>query len=77
MIIEMGDDTFAKNLIYLRKKHRMSRKALASSIGISQYVLKAIENGVTYPALPLDSFDRICQVFQISPDDLVHTDLGQ
>ena len=44
MTILMHEGVFPKNLIYLRKKHRMSRRQLAELIGMSPYILRDIEN---------------------------------
>lgn len=75
MIIETSGDTLSKNLVYLRTKYALSRRALAKLIGISPYTLQGIENGTLYPALSAGAFTRICEVFHVSPDTLAQTDL--
>ncbi len=72
MLIEMGDDIFAKNLRYLRQKRRISQKALAEAVGISRYTLRGIESGMMRPALELDAFSKICDLLTVDHDDMVH-----
>lgn len=76
MIIEMSGETFAKNLVYLRKKYELSRRALAKLIGISPYLLESIEKGITYPSLRLEVFQRLREVFHVDANDLAQIDLS-
>lgn len=76
MIIVMSDDVFRKNLIYLRKKYSVSRRALAKLIGASEWVLQCIEEGTAYPEMQIESFQRICEVFHIHSADLTQIDLS-
>jgi transcriptional regulator with XRE-family HTH domain len=72
----MSGDTFAHNLSYLRTKYALSRRALASLIGISPHMLRNIETGIAYPAMDIKSFRRLCDIFQVNGDDLAKTDLS-
>ena len=76
MIIEMSGDTFPNNLIFLRKKYALSRRALAKLIGLPEITLVRIENGTCVPAMPAEAFMRTCEVFHIDPDSLAQTDLS-
>ena len=77
MIIEMGDDIFAKNLVALRNKYAMSQCTLARLIGISESLLAGIEDGTEPPAIPLESFRRIYRIFDIESNDLIRIDLSR
>ena len=76
MIIVMNGDTLGKNLSYLRKKYALSRRALANLSGAQEDVLKGIEDGSLSPELPIEVFQRMCQIFNLSPDDLAQVNLA-
>ena len=75
MIINLGSEHFPKNLIYLRKKYALSRKSLAKLIGIPENRLCAIEKGLCYPEVDIAVLNRLCQIFQLTADDLSHINL--
>ena len=75
MIIYIGGDFFGKNLVYLRKKYRISRRAVAKLAGISAYTLEGIEKGVLYPELKAEVFQRLCEIFHVDSNQLTQTDL--
>lgn len=75
MIINLGSAHFPKNLIYLRKKYALSRKALAKLIGISEYRLNAIEKGMCYPEVDFRTLHRLQIIFELTTNDLGHRTL--
>lgn len=77
MILEIGSNLFGKNLRYLRKKRRISQKALAQMVGINCYTLRGIESGRICPVLELETFIRICDLFGADHDDMVHQDFSE
>ena len=72
MLIDLGDKYFPHNLIYLRKKYALSRKALARLIGISEYRLEAIEKGTCRPAVEFYSLRRLQIIFNLTTNELGH-----
>lgn len=76
MIIEMSGDTFAKNLVYLRKKYGLSRRTLGKLVGISPLALENIEKGINRPAVRLEVFQRLCEVFHLDSDTLAQINLS-
>lgn len=75
MKILLSDDYFTDNLIYLRKKYALSRRALARLIGTTEALLKGIEDKTFYPELPIEAYQRLCEVFHIESNDLATKDL--
>ena len=45
MLIEMGNDIFIQNIIVLRNKYTVSRRALAKLIDIPEFDLRCMEEG--------------------------------
>lgn len=66
MIIEFSGDGFAKTLAHLRKKHRLSYRALGRIIGVSPHLLRGIEKGIVCPALSVEAVQRMREAFQLS-----------
>ena len=75
MIIHLGSAYFPKNLIYLRKKYALSRRALARLTGLSEYRLEAIEKELCYPEVNASVLSRFRDIFQLTTEDLAYTDL--
>ena len=62
----------SENLVILRKKAGFSQETLAEKIGVSRQTLAKWENGESVPDVL--HCDRIAQLFEISLDDLLHSD---
>ena len=75
MRIGISDPVFRRNLVYLRKKYALSRRALARLIGESEWRLQCIEEGTVFAELEIKAFQRICEVFHIHSNDLTSIDL--
>jgi len=52
---------------YLRKKHRLSKKALAKRLGIGVKSLSTLESGVIPPRMSINAVFQLCTVFHILP----------
>ncbi|MBQ9663088.1 MAG: helix-turn-helix domain-containing protein [Oscillospiraceae bacterium] len=63
----------SKNLMFLRRKANLSQEALAEKIKVSRQTLAKWENGESIPDVL--HCDQIAELFEISLDDLLHTDL--
>ena len=62
----------SENLVILRKKAGFSQETLAEKIGVSRQTLAKWESGESVPDVL--HCDRIAQLFEISLDDLLHSD---
>lgn len=76
MEIIISNTQFSRNLRFLRIKHRIPQKELASRLGISVYTLRKLESGlgeivVSYPQLRM-----LCDYFHVSVEDLLHHELA-
>ena len=70
MLIEFHTDICSRNILYLRKKYSVSRRALARLTGISEYTLQRYENGA-FPQIYTDcQLKRLCAVFGLPLDAL-------
>ena len=68
-------ELFAKNLVYLRGKYALPQKALARLTGISLPILRMTERGEVLPRITPQIRTRLCQVLNVTADELFHTDL--
>lgn len=75
MPIVITNDQFGKNLMYYRKKYRLSRLSLAKLIGTAQVLIAAWEDGRVYPTLAPETLDRICTIFQTNVQTLLHKEM--
>ena len=75
MVITITNDTFGKNLLFLRKKYSLSRLALAKLMGTAQVLIAAWEECRVYPTFAPDTLERLCTIFQVDLDALLHTPL--
>ena len=73
----MGDTRLGRNILFLRKKYSLSRKALACLIGISVYTLKDWEEEKSKPILRHDQLNRIATIFELTGEDLVNKELNE
>ena len=65
-----GTIGFAGNLKKLRRKHGLSRAALASQISYSEKAIEKWEDGSSTP--PLAVLDKLAQLFCVSLEDLIY-----
>ena len=65
---------FAKNLLFCRKYFKITQESLANQIERSQTTIGGWENKVSEPNV--DALVKLSEIFSISIDDLVKTDLA-
>ena len=66
-IIQLNDEIFPENLIYLRKKRGLSQMSLANQAGLSVHDLRGIERGRLSSRLLYTEYKNLCSVLRISP----------
>ena len=67
--------TFCRNVRYLRKKYHLSRISMSMLLGISMSDLACLETEIPPKQFPIFPLVRLHQVFQISPQLLLCTEL--
>lgn len=77
MLIEMSDTVFGRNILYLRKKYKLSRTALCNLTEINYYFLRDWEEEEDIAVLTWKQMKRLCAVFDISAESLAHTELDK
>lgn len=65
-----------RNITWLRKTHRFSRKKMAGLLGIRPSTLRQLEKGVLPQQLDIELLFRVQEHFGISPQDLLEHDLA-
>ena len=63
-------ENFIYNIIWLRKKHNLSKSKMAKLLGISVSSLNKLENGILPPRLGTEVIFLIQEQFHIHPKDL-------
>lgn len=66
-------NTFANNLVALRKQHGYSQKEFAARMSITTETLKAYENFWRVPKYP--TLKKIADLFGVTVDDILFEDL--
>lgn len=61
-------EIIAKNLLYYRKKNKITQKELADKLGVKHNAISAWENGVN--SIDIDTLFRICKIFGITVNDM-------
>ena len=61
-------ETIAKNLLYYRKKNKITQKALAEQLGVKHNAISAWENGVI--SIDIDTLFRVCKIFGVTVNDM-------
>lgn len=61
-------ETVAKNLMYYRKKNKITQKELADKLGVKHNAISSWENGVN--SIDIDTLFRVCQIFGITVNDM-------
>lgn len=64
---------FPENLIYLRKRDKITQEELADKLGVSRQSVSKWETGEAYPET--DKLISLCEAFGISLDDLLRKDM--
>ena len=54
-------ETIAKNLLYYRKKNKITQKALAEQLGVKHNAISAID---------IDTLFRVCKIFGVTVNDM-------
>ncbi len=65
---------FAKNILYLRKKHKYTQADMPALIAIGRATWSNYENGLTEP--DFDKLIGISKLFKVTIDDLLTADIG-
>lgn len=76
MLIQPNTITLGRNLQALRKHYHISTLALAKLTGMPEGTICAMERGFCIPPIPAERLGRICQVFNIPLEDLLHRELA-
>ena len=66
MIILLNDDILPANVVYLRKRKKLSLTALARQSGISVHYLRAIENRRLLPQFRHQDYAKLCRILCVS-----------
>ena len=61
-------DEVAKNLLYYRKKNRMTQKHIAECLGVKHNAVSSWENGAN--SIDIELLFKICEIFKISVNDM-------
>lgn len=61
-------ETVAKNLLYYRKKNKITQKELAEKLGVKHNAISSWENGVN--SIDIDTLFRICKIFGVTVNDM-------
>lgn len=61
-------ETVSKNLLYYRKKNKITQKDLAEKLGVKHNAISAWENGVN--SIDIDTLFRICKIFGVTVNDM-------
>lgn len=61
-------DVIAKNLLFYRKKNKITQKELAEKLGVKHNAISSWENGVN--SIDIDTLFRVCQIFGITVNDM-------
>lgn len=67
---QLNDDIFVANMIYLRKKRRVSQRFLANQSGVSVHYLRGVEKGRISSRFSLEDYMNLCKTLQISPTQM-------
>ena len=68
-------ETVAKNLLYYRKKNKITQKELAEKLGVKHNAISSWENGVN--SIEIDTLFQICKIFGITVNDMYASPFNQ
>lgn len=77
VFVEVNNTNFCKNIRYLRRKKRFSKKILAAKAGISVAELEQIECEPALLALDYETLLRFRMILNCSLDTLFNSDLSK
>ena len=66
---------FGTNIQYLRTKYFLSQRSMAALLGIGIKTLRKIENGQHSKRADTYLLFRLCEIFCVSADAIMHEDL--
>lgn len=72
MEIIIFNETFSRNLRYLRRKKNLSQKQLAEMMGFSVYYLRNIELCRREAVLTYQQMKQLCGILEINVEGLLH-----
>lgn len=72
MLITISNPAFGKNLLALRQRYSLSRKALGKLLGITVYTLKKWEDGQLTPMVEQGFLQRLSAIFPQEADAAVN-----
>ena len=72
MEIIIYNETFSRNLRYLRRKKKISQKQLAEMLGFSVYHLRNIELCRREAVLSYPQMKQLCSILEINVEGLLH-----
>ena len=61
-------EIIAKNLLYYRKKNKITQKELADQLGVKHNAISSWENGVN--SIDIDTLFRVCKIFGVTVNDM-------
>lgn len=61
---------FCKNVSYIRKQTKLSKKEMARIMHISVSTLQKLESGTVPPRFGMESIFHLCRTFHIKPRQL-------
>lgn len=61
-------EIIAKNLLYYRKKNKITQKELAEQLGVKHNAISSWENGVN--SIDIDTLFRVCKIFGVTVNDM-------
>ena len=66
------DDIFAQNIIYLRKKERLTQKELALRSGLNIFWIRGIEKGRYRAEIPASDYWHLCDALHVNHNTIGH-----
>ncbi len=69
------EQQFGRNVQYLRTKYFLSQRSMAALLGIGIKSLRKIESGQRCKRAVTNLLFRVCNIFDVSADAVIHDDL--
>ena len=76
MYIQFNSTKLCRNIRYLRKKRRMTQKALAQVLETDPYTLRHLESEKSLPVIDYDVLCRLSAFFGVGIEELAETELS-
>lgn len=61
-------EIIAKNLLFYRKKNKITQKQLADQLGVKHNAISSWENGVN--SIDIDTLFKVCKIFGVTVNDM-------